>query len=196
MPKALFLPIQRNISLRFAKFTWFLWFFKCVPWECWQVWDFRRTELWVSFFHASGEVSLHSSPGSGRKLSLQCVRSQLEHLFRLKFPLLTQATLSEFALLFMWCWNLCLLDSYSWFWSACSKEEVSISTVPNVLWRYIFMTIQLIALFVPSDVWLLNKHRHSCESWSDFIERLGFAKTRRMRQPNWISGRNTLIYAR
>lgn len=100
-----------------------------------------------------GEVSFHRSPGSGRKCSLQRVGSQLEHVF----PRLSQATLSESAGLLMRCWNLLLLDSYSWFWSGSSKEEVSISTASNVLWRYIFMTTQLIALFVPSGVWLLNK---------------------------------------
>lgn len=157
------------------------------------LWELRYGFLFSSLTHG---VSFHSSPGSDHKLSLQHVRSQLEHLFRLEWPLLSEAALSEFAGLLMWCWNLFLLDSYSWFWSAFSKEEVSISTVPNVLWRYIFMTTQLIALFVLSGVWLLNKHSHSCESRSDFIARLGFAKTRKMRRPNWISGWNTLIYAR
>lgn len=109
---------------------------------------------------------------------------------------LRPAALSESAGLLIRCWNLLLLDSYSWFWSGSSKEEVSISTVPNVLWRYIFMTTRLIARFVPRGVWLLSKHRHSCESPSDFTARRGFAKTRRMRRPNWISGWNTLIYAR
>lgn len=109
---------------------------------------------------------------------------------------LRPSALSESVGFLMWCWNLLLLDSYSWFWSGSSKEEVSISAAPNVLWRYIFMTTRLIARFVPSGVWLLSKHSHSCESPSDFIARLGFAKTRRMKRPNWISGWNTLIYAR
>jgi hypothetical protein len=111
-------------------------------------------------------------------------------------PPLSEPALAEFARLLMWCWNLFLFDSYSWLWSASSKEEVSISTVSNVLWRYIFMATRLIALFVPSGVWLLSKHSHSCESQSDFIARLSFVKAKRMRQPNWISGWNTLIYAR
>lgn len=109
---------------------------------------------------------------------------------------LSPAAPSESAGLLMQCWNLLLLDSYSWFWSGSSKEEVSISTAPNVLWRYIFMTARLMARFVPRGVWVLSKHSHSCESPSDFIARLGFAKTQRMRRPNWISGWNTLIYAR
>ena len=146
-------------------------FFPCVPWEAWQIWNFMRgTAHQFSFFQI--KLAEKFFP----------VGSQLECVLGPQCPLLSNiAALSESAELLMWCWNLLLLDSYSWFWSGSSKEEVSISTAPNVLWRYIFMTTQLIALFVPSGVWLFNQPSHSCESPSDFTARLGFAKTRRMR---------------
>lgn len=129
---------------------------------------FLQISLWRSFSPCSPEQVAGS---------LQRVRSQLEPVLPLR------------------CCNPLLPDSCSWFKSGSSKEEVSISTAPNALWRYIFMTTRLIALFVPLGVWLLNEQPLVWVT-SDFIARRGFAKTRRMRQPNWISGWNTLIYAR
>lgn len=100
-----------------------------------QVW------LWRSFFPLLPRIRSHA-------LFAACQ----EPIRALVFPLLPES-----AGLLMRCRNLLLLDYYSWFWSGSSKEEVSISTAPNMLWRYIFMTTQLIALFVPRGVWLLNK---------------------------------------
>lgn len=138
----------------------------------------RGTALSFLFFKSSfWSFFLLLSPGLVTS-SQQSVGSQLECVLRPQCPLLSNiAALSESAELLMWCWNLLLLDSYSWFWSGSSKEEVSISTAPNVLWRYIFMTTQLIALFVPSGVWLFNQPF----VWvtSDFTARLGFAKSQK-----------------
>lgn len=104
-----------------------------------------------------GGVSFHRWPGSGYKL-FATRQEPIRDVVGPECPLLSgPAALSQSAGLLVWCWNLLLLDSSSWFWSGFSKEEVSISRAPNVLWRYIFMTTQLIALFVPSGVRLLNK---------------------------------------
>lgn len=183
---------SRTIFYCFTEFTLLLRFFICIPWVCPRElcsagFVFFRSYSWRSFFP--------DSPSGGHRHSLQRVRSQLEYLFGLEC-LFSPPALAEFAGLLMWCWNLFLLDSYSWLWSASSKEEVSISTVSNALWRYIFMAARLIAAFVPRGVWLFNKHSRSREPWSDFTARLPFAKARGMRQPNWISGWSTLIYAR
>lgn len=183
---------SRTIFYCFTEFTLLLRFFICIPWVCPRELCSAGFVFFSDLTH--GEVSFLTLLAEVTG-TLCRVRSQLAHLFGLEC-LFSPPALAEFAGLLMWCWNLFLLDSYSWLWSASSKEEVSISTVSNALWRYIFMAARLIAAFVPRGVWLFNKHSRSREPWSDFTARLPFAKARGMRQPNWISGWSTLIYAR
>lgn len=131
-----------------------------------------RTALQGSFFQIllTEKFSFPSSADWGHQYSSAACQEPIRAFVRPGMPLLSEPALAEFARLLMRCWNLFLFDSYSWLWSASSKEEVSISTVSNVLRRYIFMATRLIALFVPSGVWLLSKHSHSRESQAELCQ--------------------------